>query len=462
MANEAAIAEVKNRVLGMIDREAVVRLACDLVEIPSPTGSEKAIADYILARYRAAGLTILPQVFEDGRSNAIGVLRGRGTGPRLMLNGHMDTSFVGDLQGPEEFMPDLPGYRPFPVIDGDWIYGLGVYNMKASLAAFIHAVETIARAGVDLDGDVLVACVAGEIEKAQVDRYQGPLYRGGGCGTWYAITHGAVADLAVVGEPSALTLGRAHGGYVWTRIRLYGDPMHSIYNDPRRNTINNMLKIAAAVQAWGDEYQERRSVYGMKANVTLAAMEGGWPFRCSRVPIFCSLYVDTRLLPGQEPLEVQREIEAVLARLRAADGDLAQLRYDVQIYMNQWGSECRPEEIVWQAVAKAHREVIGQDVEISARPPASDACELVAHGIPSLNYGVTGRTRQSTNLRHYGRTDWDPGQGEHASITDLVTGTKVYANLILDLCSRTREELGIAEFKPSSHAHPHTHVAART
>lgn len=451
MANEKKIAADKERVLALINRDAVVKIACDLVDIPSPTGSEKACADYIIDRYKHAGIKVLPQVFEDGRSNAIGIIKGKGTGPTLMLNGHMDTSFVGNLSGPEEHMPDLPGYRPKSVIDGDWIYGLGIYNMKASLAGFIHAAEAIQRAGVQLEGDLVIACVAGEIEKSQVDKYQGPLYRGGGCGTWYAITHGAVADLAVVGEPSALTLGRAHGGYVWTKITLFGDPMHSIYNDPKRNTINNMLKVAKAINEWGEEYQERRSVYSMKANVTLSAMEGGWPFRCSRVPIFCTLYVDTRLLPGQEPLEVQREIEGVFARLRQEDKDLAKLRYDISIFMNQWGSECSPEEHIWKAVAKAHEEITGKPVDITARPPASDACELVAHGIPSLNYGVSGRTRQQTDLRHYGKTDWDPGQGEHASIEDLVTGTKVYANLILEICNRTRDELGIGEFKRVAH-----------
>lgn len=455
MADIKKIESDKKKVLELINRDELVKIACDLVDIPSPTGSEKACADYIIERYKAAGIKVLPQIFEDGRSNAIGLIKGKGTGPRLMLNGHMDTSFVGNLTGPEEHMPDLPGYRPKAVIDGDWIYGLGVYNMKASLAAFVHAAETIQRAGVQLEGDLVIACVAGEIEKSQVDRYQGPLYRGGGCGTWYAITHGAVADLAVVGEPSALTLGRAHGGYVWTKITLFGDPMHSVYNDPKRNAINNMLKVAHAIHEWGEEYQERRSVYGMKANVTLSAIEGGWPFRCSRVPIVCTLYVDTRLLPGQEPLEVQREIEAVFARLRHKDDDLVRLRYDISIFMNQWGSECSPEEQIWKGVAKAHEEVTGKAVEVSARPPASDACELVAHGIPSLNYGVSGRMKKRTGLRQYGKTDWDPGEGEHAPIEDMLTGTKVYANLILDVCNRTREELGIAEFKPDAHGHRH-------
>jgi len=80
-------------------------------------------------------------------------------------------------------------------------------------------------------------------------------------------------------------------------------------------------------------------------------------------------------------------------RLRAEDKDLASLRYDVNIFMNQWASECSPEEHVWKAVERAHKEATGNAVEISARPPASDAGELNAHGIPSLNYGVSGRTR---------------------------------------------------------------------
>jgi len=193
----------------------------------------------------------------------------------------------------------------------------------------------------------------------------------------------------------------------------------------------------------------------MKANVTLSAMEGGWPFRCSRVPIFCTLYVDTRLLPGHEPLEVQREIEQVIDRLRQKDSDLAQLRYDITVFMNQWASECDPESIVWKAVADAHRDVFGRPVDISARPPASDAAELIAHGIPSLNYGVSGRTRvRSSGQRQYGKTDWVPSEGEHASIEDLVAGTKVYASLIVDVCSRSREELGIPKIsRPATHRH---------
>lgn len=445
----AELLELKAKLHGMVNREALVAIACDLVNIPSPTGSEQACADYIIGRYESAGIKVLPQTFDTARSNAIGIIKGKGGGPVLMLNGHMDTSYTGE----EEHLPDRPGYRPRAIIDGDWIYGLGIYNMKGSLACFLHAAELLRRSGVELTGDLMIACVAGEIEKSQVDRYQGPLYRGGACGTWYAITHGAVADFCVVGEPSGMTLMRAHGGYVWTRISLIGDPMHTVFGSPRNNTINNMMKVMQAIQRWGEGYEKRCSYLGMPAHVTLSAIEGGWPYRCSRVPVYCTLYVDTRLMPNQDPLSVQLEIEAVLSELKAKDKDLAALDMDSHIFMNQWGSECAPDEYIYQAVARAHREVHGKDVDVTAISFASDACELVRHGIPALNYGATGRTRQPDAAGDGQQTsDWNPKQGEHAAIPDLVETTKVYLTLILDTLTRSRRELGLPEsaIKPQS------------
>ena len=250
-----------------------------------------------------------------------------------------------------------------------------------------------------------------------------------------------------------MTLMRAHGGYVWTKITLVGDPMHTIFGLKKNNTINNMMKVMQAVQDWGDEYERRRAKYDMPAHVTLSAIDGGWPYRCSRVPVACTLYVDTRLLPGQQPLEVQREIEAVLGRLQSQDPDLGKLHMESSIFMNQWGSECAPDEFIYGAVAKAHEEALGRKIEVSAIPMASDACELVAHGIPALNYGATGRTRSLSENHHYGdaQSDWNPAQGEHASITDLVDSTKVYLSLIVDVLSRTRDDLGLKARQSSGH-----------
>lgn len=440
MASAQSIREMKDAAQRNVSRERVTEIACDLVNIPSPTGYEKACAEYIIGIYNQLGLKVIPQEFDEDRANAIGIMKGNGTGPTLMLNGHLDTSYVGD----EQYLPDRPGYKPKAIIDGDWIYGLGIYNMKGGLAAFIHAAEAIKAAQLNLNGDLLITCVAGEIEKSQVDRYQGQLYRGGVCGTWYAITHGAVADFAVVGEPSGMTVMRAHGGYVWSRITLVGDPKHTVFGRIEDNTINNMLKLAQRIQDWGDDYERRNGYLDMGAKVTLSAIEGGWPYRCSRVPVYCTLYVDTRLMPGQSPLLVQREMEALIAGIQEEDKDIGRLHLDMNIFMNQWGSECSPDAFIFREMQAAHEEIIGSPADITSVPFASDACELVAHGIPALNYGPSGRTRTLAEGTHYGtgQSDWNPEFGEHLSIDDLYNTTKIYTSLIINTLMKVREQTG--------------------
>ena len=88
---------------------------------------------------------------------------------------------------------------------------------------------------------------------------------------------------------------------------------------------------------------------------------------------------------------------------------------------------------------------MGSEPDITAVPFASDACELVAHGIPALNYGPSGRTRTLATGTHYGdaQSDWNPEYGEHLNIDDLFNTTKIYVSLIINTLMKTREELGI-------------------
>lgn len=168
-------------------------------------------------------------------------------------------------------------------------------------------------------------------------------------------------------------------------------------------------------------------------------------------------------MPGQSPLLVRREMEQAVAELQRKDKDFASLHLDMNIFMNQWGSQCSPEELIHRETMRAHEEIAGSKPEITAVSFASDACELNAHGIPALNYGPTGRTRQLSDGRHYGhaQSDWNPDAGEHASIDDMVQGAKAYAMLILNLCTKTREELGIKrrETPDDGHHLGHSHRA---
>lgn len=92
-----------------------------------------------------------------------------------MFNGHLDTSF-----SPEQAHRGI-GYRcEGTVVDDEWIYGMGSFNMKSALATYVVATEAIRAADIKLAGDVVIAGVCGEIEKASVNDYDGPKYQGYG------------------------------------------------------------------------------------------------------------------------------------------------------------------------------------------------------------------------------------------------------------------------------------------
>ena len=133
----------KKNVVDRIQREELAELTKALVDIPSPTGSEKAIGEFILDWYSRHGIKPVRQEIDPNRINAVGVVKGRGDGVTLMINGHMDTSYTGteeDRMFCRELEPDseLRG----AVRDGK-VFGLGASNMKSGLAAFMVAGKAI-------------------------------------------------------------------------------------------------------------------------------------------------------------------------------------------------------------------------------------------------------------------------------------------------------------------------------
>ena len=145
--------------LSYIDQKSFTSLLTDMIDIPSPVGGESEIAFYLEDRFRKVGLRTRLQEVEPGRHNVFGVLDGTGGGASLMYNGHLDSAYGGD----EEGIRDLgPGYQPKSWVDGEWIHGLGAYNMKSGHAAAILAVESLARSKAQFRGDLLIAGVVGE------------------------------------------------------------------------------------------------------------------------------------------------------------------------------------------------------------------------------------------------------------------------------------------------------------
>ena len=139
-----------------ITPESVRDTLMDMVNISSPTGGERGMAEYIVGRLGKAGVHAYLQEISEGRPNAIGVLHGEGGGRSMLLTGHMDTTWHGD----EPFLT-AEGHKPKAIYRDGWVWGLGANNMKSGLASALVAIEALARAGVKLKGDVLLGGVRG-------------------------------------------------------------------------------------------------------------------------------------------------------------------------------------------------------------------------------------------------------------------------------------------------------------
>ncbi len=117
-----------SRIIAEVREEEIVAMASDVINIPSPTGEELHMAEYMQTALRQLGLNVTWQEVEEGRANVVARWLGAGGGKNLMFNGHMDTSNTGR----EEFLIGI-GYKPSAVVKNGFIYGLGIYNMKGAL-----------------------------------------------------------------------------------------------------------------------------------------------------------------------------------------------------------------------------------------------------------------------------------------------------------------------------------------
>ena len=288
-----------------VDRDRLVETAGRMIDVHSFTGDEQGMAELMVDLYRSLGLQVQWQQVEDGRANAIGTWSGSGGGKTLMFNGHMDTSYSGR----EEWLRDVPGFQPEHFVEDGRLYGLGISNMKGALACYVEAVHALQDAGIRLKGDVMVAAVCGEIEKTQYGAAVGAEYRGYAAGSRYLVSHGGVADMCLLGEPTEGKVVLGHFGALWLRIRVHGNFIHTAFSEGKRsqNAILRLHEVLAVVQDWIPAWEDdpANAYRGAKAIVNVGAIEGGFGWRVSRTPHHADLFLDVRV-PPTKPMGVAR------------------------------------------------------------------------------------------------------------------------------------------------------------
>jgi acetylornithine deacetylase len=401
-----------------VDPARLVATASSLIDVHSFTGDEQRMAERMVELYEELGLQVQWQQVEDGRANALGTWRGSGGGKTLMFNGHMDTSYSGR----EPWLRDVPGFQPKAFVREGRLYGLGISNMKGALACYVEAVRALQDAGVRLRGDVMIAAVSGEIEKAQHGDAQGAEYRGYASGTRFLLTHGGVADMCLLGEPTEGKVVLGHFGALWVRIRVHGNFIHTAFSEGKRdqNSILRMHEVTSAVLDWIPTWEEDESnaYRGAKAIVNVGAVEGGFGWRVSRTPHHTDLFLDVRV-PPTKPMALARR--QVLDFVRSLDERFPGYGIEGEVYVTAPGAEIDEDHELVQAIDMAHDEVFGSPAGRDVTRWFSDASALTRYGVPTVNYGT------STGLM-------DVELGENLEIEGLVRTAQAYALVAQRVC----------------------------
>lgn len=418
------------KVMDRIDVDELVKVALDLGNIDSPTGSEGPVADYVhdwLTRqgFAARKVGLLPD-----RPNVIGTLPGTGHGRSLAFNSHMDTTIHKDEYWTTRRAADPVFHSAWR--EGDMLVGNGVCNDKGPMATWLLAAKAIKDSGVTLKGDLVLMSVVGEIGVEPVDEFQSPQYLAKEAGTRFAITHGGVADYALVAEGTDFGLVGVEAGKAFFKITVFGNdlPIYTPYIprpnpvEKNPNAIVRMAPVLQKIEEWAFEY-EQKNRYECKGGVivprvNIGAIRGGVPYKITKTVQQCAIYVDVRVTPVQNPLDIREDLRRLVAGL-GLDGEV-----ELYTYRPAFEADPRKVEPLAGAITRAHQAILGGTPKPAAPPFSSMWRDINCFNemrIPAITYGPG----VSVGGGNFGM-----------KIADLVTGTRLYALTALDLCSQER------------------------
>jgi acetylornithine deacetylase len=346
--------------------DPVISLLRDLVAIDSVNPAlvpgargEADVAHRVAAELEASGLAVQVTDVAPGRPNVVGVLRGRASGPSLMLCGHLDTVGVSGMT------------RPFAgeIRDGR-LYGRGAQDMKGGVAAMVSAARVLAESGGLDRGSLIVAAVVDE-EHASLGAD--------------ALVRAWRADAAVVTEPTGLEIAVAHKGFQWIAIETRGRAAHGSRPAEGRDAILRMGRVLTRLEALdrGLQHGPAHPLLGT-GSLHASTIEGG--HELSSYPVRAWLQLERRTLPGESSRVALDEANRILDELRTDDPEFegaAHALFGRDAY--EIPSDSRLPAMLARAAGSAG---------ISARHVGmtfwTDAALLASAGIPSVVFGPGG------------------------------------------------------------------------
>jgi acetylornithine deacetylase/succinyl-diaminopimelate desuccinylase-like protein len=380
------------KILSQINVNRMVENLWRLVNIPSPTGRERAASVCFSEMLGEAGANVeLDETIADS-PNVIGHLKGSRAGRTIQLAGHIDHIDVA---------------HTVPRRDKDIISGRGAADMKNGLAGILEIVRVLNETECDFAGEILVT-VYGLHEAPEGDSR----------GLFGLLDKGVKGDAGIVFEgPNDRAAVMANGMAIWNlTLRHKGQACHELSAGRER------LELFRAVLAVGEvllekdrKLKEQVNKYSLLPAESLFVGQLHYGDFYNRLPDVCTMQGTRRWHPDKSFDEVKEDFAKLIQAVSIPE--------DVRIE-NEWmfvgdSYEISPDESIVKSLCRSYKAVFGKQLPVAGHNSVTDTCRLVGRGnVPTVLWGFGTETGHSNN--------------EYVKISQLESSCKVAVSAVLD------------------------------
>ena len=325
-----------------------------------------------------------------------------GKGPTIALNAH------GDVVPPGEGWTHDP--YGAEIVDGK-MYGRATAVSKSDFASFTFALRALEAVAKPTHGAV-------ELHFTYDEEFGGELGPG-----WLLKNNLTKPDLMIAAGFSYEVV-TAHNGCLQMEITVHGKMAHAAVPHTGVDALQGAVHILNALYAQNQEYLKVTSnVAGIKhPYLNVGRIEGGT--NTNVVPGKVTFKLDRRMIPEENPVEVEANIRRVIEQAAA---ERAGISVDIRrlLLANAMTPLAGNKPLV-DAIQKHAQELLGEPVPALGTPLYTDVRLYVERGIPGVIYGAGPRTVLESHAK---RAD------ERLDLEDLRRATKVIARTLKDLLS---------------------------
>jgi acetylornithine deacetylase/succinyl-diaminopimelate desuccinylase family protein len=396
--------------LRALDDQETLALAQSLVRINSVNPNldqegqgEWEVVDFLRQRARAEGLAVHSEEVAPNRHNLLCTHPGAREEIALLFLAHTDTVPYLGMESP------LSG----EVRQGA-IWGRGSVDMKGGLAAALQALIALARCGVQLEKSVALAAVVDEESEHR--------------GAYHLAQSGLQAEACLITEPSNLEIMLGCKGTAPICIQVEGHLAHGSAPWLGVNAIEKAVRIIQSLRELDSvEVEIERLAQPVRSSLNIGVIEGGTAY--NNVPDRCALYLDRRMVPGENQARILAELEGLVEQLQAEDPDL---RAQVLISRPDWHwgpiqarglnpAYTPADGALVRSLSACSSEVLGQEPALGFSNGYNDMDFMVNDlGIPTVNLGPG-----QVSLAHH--------REERLAVDQLLAAARIYLRTALAL-----------------------------